>query len=154
MSVYCLDTNAFIQPWNKWYPMDVFPSFWERLDQWGQDGLVIAPEEVLNEIHKIDDDLHEWTKQRHFIFKQPEEDVQEALLKILAQFPRLVDTVKSRHMADPWVIAQAQVTSAIVISEEVRSSGSKSPKIPDVCDSLRIPCKTTLDMIRDMGLKF
>jgi predicted nucleic acid-binding protein len=150
---FCLDTNAFIEPWRSRYPIDVFPTFWQTLDEWGRDGVIVAPEEVLHEIEKVDDELLAWLKVRRYIFEVPDEVVQQKLKAILAQFQRLVDTKKGRSIADPWVIAQAQVLGAIVVTEEVASKG-KSPKIPDVCESLKVPYTNVLGLIRKMKLKF
>lgn len=74
--VFCLDTSALIEPWRRRYPIDLFPRYWERLDQWAKDGRVAAPEEVFAEIARIDDDLHGWVRQRRYLFRAPEEDVQ------------------------------------------------------------------------------
>jgi hypothetical protein len=152
MNLFCLDTSALIEPWHRRYPMDVFPSFWDRLDQWIDGGRAIAPDEVLREIAKVDDDLHTWAKQRAALFRPPEADVQKAVKAILRDYPRLVDSKRGRSIADPWVIAQAQVASAAVVTEEQRSTGS-SPRIPDVCDSLGLQYTNVLGLIREMGLK-
>jgi hypothetical protein len=153
MSIYCLDTNAFIGPWHRSYPIDVFPKYWEQMDIWAKEARVISPDEVLREIKRKDDALHEWLKSRESMFLPPEETVQSMVRKILAKHPRLVDSKKGRSACDPWVIAQATVSKATVVTEEHRSMG-KSPKIPDVCDALGIPHTNVLGMMREMGLRF
>jgi hypothetical protein len=151
-TVFCLDTTAFVEPWVRRYPIDVFPTYWQTLDEWAHDGRVVAPDEVLREIEKNDDDLHKWVKLRAMLFQPVEADVQNAVTAILAEYPRLVDTRKGRHTADPWVIAQAQVMSVVVVTEE--SEGSrKSPKIPDVCRDKGISVVRVVDLIRAMDLR-
>ena len=83
----------------------------------------------------------------------PEEDVQQAVKEILRAYPRLVDTRRGRSIADPWVIAQAQVASAVVVTEEPRSN-SKSPRIPDACDGLGVQWTNALGLIREMKIRF
>ena len=150
---FCLDTSALIEPWRRRYPLDVFPTFWETLDEWAETGRVVAPEEVLVEIRKVDDDLKAWLEDRRYLFLPPVEEVQVAVLEIMAGHPRLVDTKKGRSIADPWGIAQAEVSGAVVVTEEERAKGA-SPKIPDVCDFRKVEHTNVLGLIRAMGLRF
>ena len=152
MTLFCLDTTAFVEPWVRRYPIDVFPSYWGRLDEWIHGDRIVAPDEVLREIARNDDDLHKWVRARAQMFQPPEENVQQAVGALLADYPRLVDTRKGRHIADPWVIAQAQVMSATVVTEESDGS-SKSPKIPDVCRAKGISVVRVIDLIRAMDLR-
>ena len=80
---FCLDTSALIEPWRRRYPLDVFPTFWETLDEWAETGRVVAPEEVLVEIRKVDDDLKAWLEDRRYLFLPPVEEVQVAVLEIM-----------------------------------------------------------------------
>ena len=114
---------------------------------------IIAPEEVRLEIEKVDDDLHKWVRDRGAIFMPPTEDVQKSVIDILASHPRLVDDKRGRSLGDPWVIAQACVDSAVVVTEE-NAGGGRSPKIPDVCEHLGVPYTNVLGLIRAMGLRF
>ncbi len=152
---YCLDTSALIEPWRTRYPIDIFPTFWNTLDEWAEAEIVLAPDEVRIELKKIDDELLEWVNQRRYIFRPPEEDVQLVVSKILAheRYKRLVDTKKGRSIADPWVIAQAQVTGSIVVTEE-QPAGGRSPKIPDVCEWLGVKYTSVLGLIRAMKIRF
>lgn len=114
---------------------------------------MFAPDEVFLEIRKVDDDLHEWVNARRFIFFPLDVEIQAAAKAVLKSYPRLVDTKRGRSQADPFVIACAQVKSAIVVTEEdKRENPGKSPKIPDVYEALGIPYMNTLDFIRKLGL--
>ena len=151
---FCLDTNAFIEPWHRRYPPDMFPRFWEQLDALAEDGVVLAPEEVLRELSKVDDDLYGWAKARQdSLFRTIDDEVQTAVLSMLRQFPRLVDDKKGRNVADPWVIAQAQVCSAVVVTDEKAVRG-KSPKIPDVCEAIGIPWTSHIEFMREVNMSF
>jgi len=148
---FCLDTSAFINAWNKLYPEDVFPTFWQVLGAWCDAGDIIAPKEVLVELEQKDDELHRWAKQHLDIFLDPDEDVQRAVTAILADYPSLVDEKRLRSMADPWVVAQAQVSSATVVSEE--TPRPSKPRIPDVCVALGIPHTDVVGLMRTKGLR-
>ncbi|UCE62330.1 MAG: DUF4411 family protein [Phycisphaerales bacterium] len=151
--IYCLDTSAFVQPWHERYPVDVFPSFWKAIEDWIEEDKIIAPEEVMIEVQKVDDDLLKWIKSHKEMFRPPDAEVQKEVQEILKRHTRLVDTKRGRSIADPWVIAQAVVCDAIIVTEELPSRG-RSPKIPDVCEDLEIPYTNVLGLIREMGLKF
>ena len=155
MRIYCLDTSSLVTSWHLRYPVDVFPTLWNRIDEWGKIGRILAPEEVIREIEKIEDDLNEWLRQRPYISQPPDEQVQREVRDILGpgRFSRLVDTKKGRSIADPWVIAQARVSKAVVVTEEKLSEG-RSPKIPDVCRAVGIEYINVLELIRAMELKF
>jgi hypothetical protein len=62
--VYCVDTSAWMDGWQRYYPQDVFPSLWTRLDELIGTGQIISSEEVYVELKKKDDTLHDWMKLR------------------------------------------------------------------------------------------
>ena len=103
MNRYCLDTNVLIEPWNKYYSMDLCPEYWEVLDDLAKKDIIFCAEEVRRELERVDDRLSEWAKARSYLFRSVTKEVQVKLRDILRQFPRLVDTIKDRSMADPWV---------------------------------------------------
>ena len=66
---YCLDANVFIEGWNKYYSMVLCPSYWEIIDELGEQGRVFSPIEVKREILHHDDGLADWVKSRDYIFR-------------------------------------------------------------------------------------
>lgn len=62
MKKYCLDTNVFVEAWNRYYSMDLCPKYWSILDELAQEGKIFSPIEVKREIEKIDDGLSQWIK--------------------------------------------------------------------------------------------
>lgn len=135
MALYCFDTSALMDAWNRYYPPDVLPPLWEKLDQFAADGTAICPDEVLKELSKKD-------------------DAQLEASTLLAAFPRLVDTRKNRSIADPFVIALAKVKSATVVTGERAVGTSERPRIPNVCGHFAIKCIGMLQLIRDEGWVF
>jgi hypothetical protein len=69
---------------------------------------------------------------------------------ILRDHPRLIRA--GRSGADPFVIGLARMNGATVVCEEHRKPSA--PKIPDVCDSLGIPCIPLLELVRREGLSY
>ena len=104
---YCIDTNALIDLWRRFYPLDIFPSLWKDLEALIPEDYLIAPREVLNELEKWDDELLKWAKNHKKMFKDLDYDQMQQVTKVLKDFPSLVDPDKTTPDADPFVIALA-----------------------------------------------
>ena len=155
MKRYCLDTGVFIEGWNRYYSMDLCQQYWQLLDDLGKQGIIFSPVEVKREIEKIDDGLKEWIKDKPYLFKEITEDVQIKLRHIMANHGRLVDSIKQRSIADPWVIAFAMAENAIVVTKETPAGPiSRRIKIPDVCDALNIQWMNDFEFAKAVGIRF
>ena len=153
MEKYCLDTNIFIEPWNKFYSMKFTKGYWEILENLAQKEVVFSTIEVKKEIEKIDDGLNKWLKDKSF-FKNPNTDVQEKMRDIMKKYPRLVDSSKGRSIADPWVIAHAQSEKAAVVTLEQKAVKPDKIKIPDVCKKEDIECIDIYELINELKIEF
>lgn len=151
---YSIDTSAILDGWRRHYPPDVFPALWQRLDQLITSSDLAATEEVLRELERKDDEVHEWFKERGGMFILIDEPIQIAVAQLLADYRRLVNDQRNRSMGDPWVIALAQVHGCAVVSGEQRSGNLNRPRIPDVCDALGIRCISLLELIREQRWLF
>jgi hypothetical protein len=92
--------------------------------------------------------------QRKHMLVPLDEEVQTRATGLLAEYPRLVDTLRNRSMADPFVIATAMVRGATVVTGEIASGRMDKPRIPDVCLAKGIRCISFLQMIRELRLTF
>ncbi len=151
---YCLDTSAWLDGWARDYPPDVFPTLWEKIDDLISDGTINATEEVYVELKKKDDSIIEWMKTRKQLFIPISEEIQEIVIELLSDHPRLVDTHRQRSQADPFVIATAESEGAIVVTGEIPRGKLDKPKIPDVCAHRGTPCISFLEMLRKIGWRF
>lgn len=151
---YCIDTSAIIEPWVRLYPPDLFPSLWENLERLVDDGSLIAPEEVFHELNKKEDDIFQWARERSKMFVPLSTEVQLAVKEILAEFPKLVDTMSGRSRADPFVIALAKVSGRTVLTYEKHSGTDQRPRIPNVCAHFGIRCMGIVQLIREQGWNF
>jgi hypothetical protein len=150
---FCVDTSAWLDGWRRNYPPDVFKTLWASIEVLVDQGEIIASEEVYVEIAKKDDDLHDWIQARKSMLVAPEEAIQERVAELLGKYPRLVDTLKGRSQADPFVIATAIERGAVVVTGELMGTAEK-PRIPFVCQAEGVRCITFLEMIRDLKLTF
>lgn len=90
MKKYCLDTNVFIEPWNKYYSPQFTKGYWSLLHTMAGKGVIFSPAEVKREIEKTDDELLQWLRINKGFFKEPDNNVQIYLKKIMKNYPRLV----------------------------------------------------------------
>ncbi len=151
--IYCLDTSAFIESWQRYYPIDSFPGIWNELESLIKNKRIIAPKEVLLEIRRKDDDLHKWIKNNEDIFIELDDDFQKAVSEIMTAFPKLVDERSGKSSGDPFVIALAKIRKTPVITYE-KGGTEQRPKIPNVCNHYKIPCFGFIDLIQIENWKF
>jgi len=151
---YSIDTSAILDCWIRYYPPDVFPQVWEKLDDLINAGILIATEQVLIELGKKDDEVYQWAQKREHMFIPINEDIQPIVSFILQNHPKLIDERKDRTGADPFVIALAQLEKCTVLTCEKPTNKLNRPKIPDVCNALKIPWVNMLQLFREQGWKF
>ena len=152
--LYCVDTSGWLDGWERYYPPDVFPSLWTKVEGLIESGEIITSEEVYIELERKADDIHAWVMKRKQMLVPLTENIQERAGVLLAEFPRLVDTTANRGRADPFVIATAQELGAVVVTGERQTGKLDRPRIPDVCLEKSIRCIKFLDLIREKGITF
>ena len=146
--IYSIDTSALVDGWRRYYPPDIFPGLWDRIGESVEDGRIIATDEVLVELEKGDDDLYKWALAQKRMFVPLDEDVQNAAMDILAKHP-LVPRNALGPIADPFVIALAQIRGCTVVSGEIWTNSPNKTKIPNVCSALGIKHINFLELIRE-----
>ncbi len=156
---YCLDANVLIQAWQKYYNPKICPDYWNTLIELGKQNKIFLPELVYEEITKTEDELSKWLKASKIPIEKISESVTICLQKIYAADPehkKLVDNIRGRSLADPWVIAHAMDKNAIVVTKEHKETAlnSKRIKIPNVCENMRIKWIDDFEFIVEVGIKF
>lgn len=163
--IYCIDANVLIQAWQKYYSPDLCSDYWNILNELGKQKRIFIPEEVKSEIivadssDKTEDDLSKWLKQSTIPIHKPTENVIACWQKILQADPShrlLVDNIKGRSLADPWLIAHALDRNATVVTKENMDSAmnSKRIRIPNVCKNMGVRCIDDFEFIKEIGVKF
>jgi hypothetical protein len=152
--MYCLDTSALIDAWERYYPVDVFPGVWNVVDELMQSGSIVMSDEVFKEIRRKSDGVYLWSKKYKSACIPLDLPVQNELAKILATCPAIIDPRKNRSGADPVVIAVAMTRSMTVVTGERKANSLKKPKIPDVCDHFNVPWCNIAGMFRGLKLQF
>lgn len=149
---YSLDTSALINPWRRMWPRDLLPDFWAGLAAMNADGHVVLSDEVREEIEHKDDELATWARENITHWHPLTEDVQRCVREIMERWGALVDQRPNQGSADPFVIATARVTGAVVVTDESPVSTELRPKIPYVCRQLGIDCVDPLEFVRRAGV--
>lgn len=154
--MYAIDASALFDGWTRWYPMDVMPTLWERIDGLIQQGRLVAPEEVFLEIKRGNDSLIKWTKDRKVMFLPPDQALDIGVQDIVNRFPMfLPERSPDGVWADPYVIALARSRGGIVVTgEKAAASNAKAPKIPNVCAALGVESMGFLELIRKEGWRW
>jgi hypothetical protein len=164
--IYCLDANVLIEAWQKYYAPEICTDYWEILNELGKQGRIFIAEEVKNEIVVIDDkekkedDLSKWLKRSSIPVHKATENVIKCWQKIIqanSLHKLLVDNVKGRSLADPWVISRALDKKATVVTKEspIISLNAKKPvTIPNVCDNMGVRWIDDFAFVKEIGLKF
>ena len=152
-TIYSVDSSALIHGWRRVYRPKNFGIVWDHLGALAEEGRLRASIEVLNELQKKEDELLVWCKDRkEKLFVEIDDDIQTHLSRIVGNHPRLVDTVKGRSSADPFVIALAATMNPnmIVVTEEYEGK----TRIPDVCIAESIEYCRLADLIERENWKF
>lgn len=152
MTVYCIDTSTIIDAGERYYPIDVFPGFWEKLDKLIIAGRLKAPETLIDELEGKADDWRQWVyDRRDAMIWEIDPVIQHAMsvvMPVYAANTKNLDSVKG----DPFFIAAAMAHSACLItSEQPRRGGVKIPKI---CDALAVKWAPLLAVVRTEGWTF
>jgi hypothetical protein len=149
---YSIDTSAFLDAWSRHYPPDVFPAIWNQMDDAAaKSGLLYAPDEVLIELGRKDDGAHDWMRARNGMVVGFDHELEVHLKEIMSRYPRLVDSKKGKSLGDPFVVALAKSRNLTVITGENANGNLTSPKIPDVCNDLKIKWIRIIDFFRKEG---
>src|SRR3989338_9547423 len=164
LNFYVIDTSSLIDL-NKRYPIDVFPSLWQKVEALIAKGHLISCREVLKEISVKDDALKKWAVKQKRLFRELDAEQGKIVKEILLKHPSLAQSENEVAAADPFLIALAIVLSKdpqktlgsdtkshIIVTEE-KLRGSRV-KIPFVCQGYGIQCIPIIEMFRIEGWQF
>ena len=136
-----------------------FTTLWGRIDTLVRNGTIVSVREVFNELHNYNDVdfIQDWAKQNKAIFGKPTNDELLVVQKILAipHFQTLIGNkaiLKGTPVADPFVVAAAEVKGATVVTQEALKANAA--KIPNVCKHFSVPCINLETFMERQGWTF
>lgn len=164
MGVYVVDSNFFIQAHRIIYPLDVAVSFWEQVAFLANNGDIVSIDKVKNELYQNDDDLKVWCENNlpsHF-FKDSTELISEysqvvnwAISHNSHYLQKAIDEFLDADEADAWLVAYGlKYSCPITTYEKSQPDMKRKIKIPEPCDSLGVSYLGTIDMFRELGIRF
>lgn len=152
---FVFDTSAYLSGWRHHYPPATFPRVWQLIEASLEDGRVLSPREVYNELVRKDDDVARWAKRGIQRFVYPTAEVQRLAGVIYRSFPN----PGVRNDADPWVIAEAKAKRLTVVTYEGQTFAGVPTKrwarsMPGICRHHGVPCYTLPEALGRLGGSF
>ncbi|MCV3297216.1 DUF4411 family protein [Oenococcus kitaharae] len=166
---YILDSNIYIDFYDRYYAVGYFPSFWSEVPNFLNDQVVI-PKVVLDE-HYQDPWFRNWITNNYknqLIDERLYTNEWQQILGYLTQSPLYKDVAvtdpkqgwANSFIADGWIIAIALRNEYTIVTDELRDpklrttqTGTKNAKIPDICDHFGVNCINRNDFFNAIGLK-
>ena len=149
--VYSFDTSSLIKASAVLYPMENFPSLWDKIEELIRNDRLKMSEPAFDEAMR-GAVLRNWCDGKglqSFLESKVSGSDQNAVRTILSRYPGLVNVRRGTSGADPWVIALArQYQQGVVVTEEKFAGNLEHPRIPDVCRDLGIECVSIAGLVR------
>ena len=165
---FLIDANVFVTPYRQYYPFDLAPSFWERLEELIKDGTIVVMDMVKAEILQGTDDLSTWMGSLEigdFLDRRQPEIIAKytEVLTHLQTSPCYQEAAlhewSRATVADPWLIAAAAAKGYTIITLETSNKNLsptnpvKRPKIPDVSRALGVDAQNLFYLMRKLNFR-
>ena len=154
------DTSGYVNGLNGHYRRPVFQGVWDAIADGMDNGVIVSPSEVMEEIRRrADADLYSWTRDHEGAFLPPDASWNEHFAEIERQAPHWFAGT-GNHDADPFVVAQARASGLIVVTYEGQKFSGETAKIstykrsmPHVCAATEVEVATFIEVLDYLGLK-
>ncbi len=163
-SAMILDTNAFIEPKNRFYAFDICPGFWDFVIEDFENGSATSVIHVRDELLTGGDDLSKWVKEKidkvHFFDCAGDSKVvaeqQRVVLYVMGAYTRqnVINDFLAPGVADSWIVAYALAYGGTIVTQEQHRSKSKKVSLVDVCDHFGIHHVNVFEYLRAEKAKF
>lgn len=165
MGQYCLDANAFIQPWEQIYPKDVFSSLWKQIIKHKEQIIIIK--NIFNEIDPLNKRLKEadpikkkalrsWLENNQFSPVTVPKDVQNSSLLLERKYQTRLKLTKGADQNDITLIAYTKkYEKTLVTLEKYQNDIPKYKykyKIPLICEKENVKCINYVQFLRELGI--
>ncbi len=164
---YLLDTNIYINFYERAYRFEYFPSFWEAFEK-VLNQFVVLPKIVVDETNKSDE-FKEWLEQNfngEYLNHKDYAEEWSQVIQHIAKHPcysdkALIDLRSWTHekIADGWLIAIAKKDGLTIVTDERANPNlntqnpSGAVKIPDIARDFGIKCITMNEFFQEIGFK-
>lgn len=167
-SMYLIDANSLITPYRNYYSFDFARGFWTQMEHHIREGNVALLDVVKDEILRGNDELTDWLKGLEIgrLIDHREAPIlvnYGQVLQFLQNNPYYRESALaewSRNtVADPWLIAAAQVYNCSIVTFEIANSNPdihnpwKMAKIPNVASEFGIVTVNLFSMMRALNIR-
>ncbi|MDP3051820.1 MAG: DUF4411 family protein [Eubacteriales bacterium] len=147
---YIIDSSSiFSQKPTELHRRIVNRSLWENIDSFIKEQKIVLCSEIRDEI--IDKNFSDWLNSQGCIILDVDEEIQENVIRIVTEHPKLVDFEKVKSSGDAFLIATAMKYNLTVITEENKD---KLYKIPKVCEAMGVECLDIVELCTKEGWQF
>ncbi len=150
---YIFDSGPIID--FKHYYEDIFFSLWDRFEELIERGRIISSIEVYRELKQRDDDAAAIANKYKNIFHKPIIQEQQYVQEILAKHSELIkfkNIVSGSPVADPFIIAQAIVRKATLVTTERFKPNAHN--VPNICKEYGVNVLNLKDFFLQENWKF
>lgn len=159
-AIYLLDSNYWIYGMRA-YPLDLFPSFWDKMESHIVNSDVVIHQTVLDEIRCKDDTLKTWFDSlKSYKPMKTSKNIMPDYLKIIGwaenagYTKEAIAEFEDQSRADAWLCAESKLNNYVLVTNEKRSNSKNKIKIPNVCDQFNIDCIDNFSFMRSFNFKF
>ena len=159
-----LDSNAFIEPKNRFYAFDICPGFWDFVADDFANGNAMSIIHVRDEILAGGDELSTWMKGKldkvHFHDCAADSKVLSEQLRVASYVmgactkQNLINDFLGPGVADSWVAAYALAYGSTVVTQEIHRSMNRKVSLFDVCDHFGIHHIDVFEFLRAEKARF
>lgn len=159
MADFAFDTSGYVNGLAGHYRRSVLPGVWDAIGQAMDDGVVVSPSEVLEEIKRRGDAaLYEWARDRSQAFLPPDTSWGRHLAEIRRHAPHWFEGTGS-HDADPFVVALAKQEGLLVVTYEGKKFSGEPAKIstvkrsmPHICRAVGVETADITEVLEHLGI--
>ena len=151
---FVFDSGAFINGAQHHYFLDTMAPVWGLVETSIDDGRIVVPREVYREVRAQEDAISDLVHRHDAVVVEPSEQVQILAGEYQAKYFK----TGLRDRADPFVMAEAKLRSATVVTYEgITFSGKPARgaerKLPGLCREEKIAVCTLPQALQLLGLK-
>jgi hypothetical protein len=139
------------------YEYESFPVHWDNFDRLINEGKIISPPSVNEEILFNSQELKDWCDENDKMFISPDNNMVGELCFLSEEYPDWYKANKDSRKdgADPWLIAYAKVYDVVLVTQEkwnLNATEEHNYKIPTICFKLGAYCHIGKNISKNIGL--
>ncbi|VQD78527.1 Uncharacterised protein [Streptococcus pneumoniae] len=164
--MYLLDSNIYINFYDRYYRKEFFPTFWLKLSSILNSNVVV-PRIVVSENYQ-NPWFREWLEENYkkdLIDHKSYAREWSEVIQYIQDSPLYKDTAllsekgwANERIADPWLIAIAKKENYTIVTDEIKNvnlndvNPSRNAKVPDVCEKLNVQCISMNQFFKEISL--